>query len=380
MNENSNNRLKVLHIISGGDTGGAKTSVITLLKCLKDMIDIKLVCFIESDFTKQAKEEGIDLTIMRQKNRFDMSVVGKLAEYIQRENFDLINCHGARANFIASKLKNKTNVKRITTIHSDYEHDFDNNIYKKILFTMLNKKSLKTFDGFITMAKDFEKDMIRRGFKNIFVAYNGIAKHRSHAEITKEAFCKRQNIPYKEKSFVVGSATRLHPVKGIDVLLKACKVIKDYSEDIVVWIAGYGDEKYLREYEDYIHKNELEETVHLIGFVKDIDAFYQVIDVNTITSHSEAVCYALLEGARFAKPSIGSRVGGIPELIEDNVTGLLFPDNDSKKLAESITKIYEDQVLAQRIGKNLHDKVMTEFTDEAMAKRYVEIYQEMLRG
>ncbi|PKM68826.1 MAG: glycosyltransferase family 1 protein [Firmicutes bacterium HGW-Firmicutes-2] len=380
MNENNSNRLKVLHIISGGDTGGAKTSVITLLRCLKDMIDIKLICFIESDFTKEAKEQGIDLTIMRQKNRFDMSVVNRLSDYIHSEDFDLINCHGARANFIVSKLKNKTKVKRITTIHSDYEHDFDNNIYKKIIFTMLNKKSLKTFDGFITMAKDFKKDMIRRGFENIFVAYNGIAKHQSHSEITKEDFCRRQNIPYRENSFVVGSATRLHPVKGIDVLLKACTIIKTYSENIVVWIAGYGDEKYLHEYEDFIRKNELEETVHLIGFVKEIDAFYQVIDINTITSHSEAVCYALLEGARFERPSIGSRVGGIPELIEDNITGLLFPDNDSKKLAESIIKLYEDQALAQRLGKSLHDKVMTEFTDEAMAKRYVEIYQEMLRG
>lgn len=376
----SEKKLKVLHVISGGDTGGAKTSVITLLRCLKEMIDIKLVCFIESDFTKEAREQGIDLVIIKQKRRFDLSVVNKLVDYIHQEEFDLINCHGARANFIVSRIKNKVNVKRITTIHSDYEHDFDNNVYKKIIFTMLNKSSLKAFDGFITMAMDFKKDMLKKGFQNIYVAYNGIPQKTLTTSMSREAFCLEHQIKLSRDAFVVGSATRLHPVKGIDVLLKACVLLKAYSKDIVVWIAGYGDEKYRLEYEDFIKKHALEETVQLIGFVKDIDAFYQNIDLNTITSHSEAVCYALLEGARYMKPSIGSRVGGIPELIDDQLTGLLFPDNDSEKLAEAIIRLYEDKGLAVKLGQKLHDKVMAEFTEEAMAKRYVDIYHELLKG
>jgi Asp/Glu/hydantoin racemase len=127
--------MKVLHVISGGDTGGAKTSVINLLKALKEIVTVKLVCFIEAEFAEAARENGIDVVILEQSSRLDFSVVSKLTDMIVEDGYDIVNCHGARANYICSKMSHKIKVPFITTIHSDYLHDFDNNIYKKNIFT-----------------------------------------------------------------------------------------------------------------------------------------------------------------------------------------------------------------------------------------------------
>ena len=136
--------MKVLHLISGGDTGGAKTHVITLLSELKKHVDIKLVCFIKADpFYSEAVNQGIDIEILKQNQRYDLRVITKLVQMIQQEKFDIVHCHGARANFIGAIVKRKVKVPFITTVHSDYLLDFDKNIYTKILYKSLVKKTNK---------------------------------------------------------------------------------------------------------------------------------------------------------------------------------------------------------------------------------------------
>jgi hypothetical protein len=100
--------LKVLHLISGGDSGGAKTHIISLLKGLSKSINVKLICFIEDSFYQDALKEGINIEVFRQDKRFDLSVVDRLVAEINKEDYDIIHCHGARANFIATFFKTQS--------------------------------------------------------------------------------------------------------------------------------------------------------------------------------------------------------------------------------------------------------------------------------
>ncbi len=93
--------MKVLHLISGGDTGGAKTHIISLMRQLHKMIDAKVICFIKDSFYDEAVDAGIDIEVFLQKKRTDLSVINRLKDEIDREGYDIIHCHGARANFIA---------------------------------------------------------------------------------------------------------------------------------------------------------------------------------------------------------------------------------------------------------------------------------------
>ena len=83
--------IKVLHLISGGDTGGAKTHIFSLMKGLKNLVDARIICFIKDSFYDEAKDLGYNIKVFPQKSRADMSVVKKLREEIDREKFDIIH-------------------------------------------------------------------------------------------------------------------------------------------------------------------------------------------------------------------------------------------------------------------------------------------------
>ena len=94
--------MKILHFISGGDSGGAKTHVLTLLDNLRKLnIEVELLCIMEGVFTEEAREMGIPVTIIPQEKRWDLSVLSKVKKFINNCGCDLVHCHGARANYIS---------------------------------------------------------------------------------------------------------------------------------------------------------------------------------------------------------------------------------------------------------------------------------------
>lgn len=371
--------MKVLHLISGGDTGGAKTHIISLLKGIDKLIDAKIICFIEDTFYHEAKAAGINIEVYKQKKRSDMSVINRLVDEIQKENYDIIHCHGARANFIAMFLRGKIKKPFITTIHSDYELDFKDNFYKKIIFTSLNKFALKRFKYFVAISDTFKEMLISRGFKEdeIFTAYNGIDMEQNLEYISKEDFLRRHGIDYKGET-VVGIAARLDRVKDHETFIKAASIVLEKRKDIIFLIAGDGYER--NRLEDLREQLNIKENVHFLGYIKDPYSFFNAIDINTLTSLSESFPYAILEGARMNKTIISTNVGGVNKLIQDGENGFLIEVGDVKSLAEKIDFLANDKDKINTMGEKLYEKVSEKYSSHAMAKEHLEIYKRILMG
>lgn len=369
--------MKVLHLISGGDTGGAKTHIISLIKGIDRIVGAKIICFIEDTFFYDAKSEGINIEVFKQKSRFDMSVVKRLKAEIEKEDYDIIHCHGARANFNAMFLKNKINKPFITTIHSDYELDFKDNIYKKLVFTKLNKFALKRFEYYIAVSDTFKDMLIARGFRKdrIFTVYNGIDMDQEIKHSTKEEFFHKYKIDHEGKT-VVGIIARLDQVKDHNTFLKAASIILKERKDIIFLLAGDGnDEKRLK---SSVEQLDISKYVHFLGFIEDQYSFFNAIDINTLTSISESFPYAILEGALMKKPIISTNVGGLSKLIENNKNGFLIEVGDSDELANKIKHLADNKIVCEEMGVNLYNKVSEKFSSNAMAKEHAKIYQEII--
>lgn len=149
--------LKVLHLISGGDVGGAKTHVLTLIRELQKTTPVKLICFMEGSFANEARQMGIGVIVMEQGRRYDLGVVDKIIHIIKEENYNIIHSHGARANFITRFIKSKINIPCVTTVHSDFMLDFKGNIYKHLIYTNLNIFALKNLITILLYRKISDK-------------------------------------------------------------------------------------------------------------------------------------------------------------------------------------------------------------------------------
>lgn len=371
---------KVLHLISGGDTGGAKTHIFTLMKGLSGKVDTKIICFIIKDtFYDEAKERGIDIEVYPQEKRWDLSVVSKLSDEIKNGKYDLVHAHGARANFICMFLKKKINVPMVTTVHSDYMLDFKDSFYKNLIYTTLNKMSLKKFDHYICVSDNFKKMLVDRGFdKNkIHVLYNGIDIDEKTLYIPKTAFLEKYKINYNGE-FLVGIAARLDKVKDHETFIKACKETLEINPDIIFLIAGDGDEK--KKLEEMAKSFGIEKNIYFLGFVRDKYSFFNAIDVNVLTSISESFPYVILEAARLSVPTVSTKTGGIPEIIKDDYTGYLFPIGNYKSLSRYILDLYDKRDKLKELGDNIKREVVEKYSHLSMGERQKEIYDEILMG
>lgn len=371
--------MKVLHLISGGDTGGAKTHIIALLKGLNKRMDAKVICFIEDTFYQDALEEGVPIQVFKQKSRSDMSVIRRLVEEIEENGYDIIHCHGARANLIAYFLARKVKKPFITTIHSDFNLDFKDNFYKRIVYTTLNKLALKRFDYYIAISDAFKDMLVERGFKekDIFTVYNGIDMDKTIEHAEKEEFLRKYSIEDGQKIFV-GIIARLDKVKDHDTFLKAAREVSLENSNVEFILAGEGnDEKRLK---DMASDLGIKEKVHFIGFLKDQYSFYNAIDINVLTSLSESFPYAVLEGALMKKPIITTNVGGLSKLVEDDVNGYLIKVGDYKNLADRILKLANDNDLMRELGLKLYEKVKNNYSSESLAEVHKEIYTKILEN
>lgn len=369
--------MKVLHLISGGDSGGAKTHLFSLLDKLKDMAYVKVGCLTEGVFYRELLEKDVDSVLFRQKNRFDLSVVDEIADMINKEKFDVFHVHGARANFVASFVMKKINVPTVTTVHSDYLLDFDQ-IVKKIIFTNLNKYSLKKIPYYIAVSDNFKDMLINRGFKpnSIYTVYNGMDFSMVPSVITsKEEYAKKHNLTYDENTVYVGIAARFDAVKGVDVFVKCAREVVETHKNVHFLIAGDGGER-----ENLFKLAEgLKDKITFLGFERDMYGFLNFIDINTLTSLCESFPYSMLEGAAMGKPMVASRVGGIPSLVNEGETGCLFESGNYEEMAEKIRFLADNEAERKRMGENIKKRATTLFTNENFAKTHIKIYESIVK-
>ena len=376
--------MKVLHIISGGDTGGAKSHLITLLSQMnRDKADtglsVTLLCLMEGDFAREAREAGIAVTVIEQTKRYDVFVARRIAKYARANGFDLLHFHGARANFVAVFIR--LLLRRVpfcTTVHSDYMLDFADSRYKQALYMPINKFALKRFKFILAMTENMKQLLVSRGFreKRIHVVYNGIRTDGERAVVPKAEYLARHGLTYDPDKLYVGIAARLQKVKGIDVFLRGVKEAAEPLPNAVFLLAGDGTER--EGCAAYIRDNDLGGRLTMLGHETDIFSFFNVLDINCLTSYSEGFPSSLLEGGMMEKATISAACGGVPEMIGDGQSGILFPIGDAHAFAEGLKRLAADEGLRTRLGKALRARVEREFSAKHMAKRHLALYEQCL--
>jgi glycosyltransferase involved in cell wall biosynthesis len=112
--------------------------------------------------------------------------------------------------------------------------------------------------------------------------------------------------------------------------------------------------------------------------VNDIEDYLQAADVGLFTSESESFCLSILEAMCFACPSVAMRVGGIPEVIEDGVSGLLVPFGDPAPLARAVEGLIQDPTRRAQLGRAAQARARERFSAEAIVPLYEALYRRVI--
>lgn len=367
--------MKVIHLISGGDTGGAKTHVHSLLQNLSRGMDITLVCFRDGPFAREAAELGIETRVC---SGGFFSALREVRRMIAEEGFELVHTHGSRANLAGAILRSTCGRPVVSTIHSDYRLDYMGRPLAAATYGVLNVLALRRIKYHVGVSDAMRDLLISRRFprETTFAIYNGLDFSREPKRHDRAAFCARVGANVAPGDIVVGAAARLDPVKDLATLVRGFAAAREGHPELKLIIAGEGPER--PALEALAEELGVRGAVTLAGWLDDMEEFYSALDINSLSSLSETFPYALTEGAAYRLPTVASAVGGIPRLIEDGKTGFLFAPGDWEKLGARLAQLASDPGLRERLGAAVHERAAREFSVEATCREQRAVYEEIL--
>ncbi len=369
--------MKILHMIGGGDVGGAKTHVLSLVSKLSEDNEVLLVSFRHGEFADDARAMGINTRVI--KNRNPLSDIAELRRVIREGDFDIIHCHGAKANVMASLIKGGLRIPVITTVHSDYRLDYMGSIIKMMTNGLLNTVALRSLDGYIGVTNAFADLLIERGFDpyELYTLNNGIDfKSPLAPKISREEYLSSLGISCGEDAVVCGIAARFHPVKDIATAVRAVAKIKDICPDLYLVLGGDGEQAEMLR--SLVSELGISDRVVFAGWIDDMDSFLNAVDISIISSVSEGFPYSILESARAKCTMVSTAVGAMPEVIDDRRNGLLFDVGDSDTLAEHLRFLYENGDTRREYAERLFEKSCREYSFEAMVSAQLSIYEKAI--
>ncbi|MEI6346262.1 MAG: glycosyltransferase [bacterium] len=180
--------------------------------------------------------------------------------------------------------------------------------------------------------------------------------------------------PSHGKTIWVGTISELHPNKGLAHLIHTVAQLKKHAElpHFVVTIIGEGEQR--GALEALIKDSGLERAVFLLGNIPNAAEYLNALDIFTLTSTTEALPYVLLEAGAAHLPVVASKVGGIPEIIDQLETGILVRSGNKKELSEALSILLTNPAKRDKLGKALQQKIANDFSAQQMFNKTEEIY------
>ena len=175
----------------------------------------------------------------------------------------------------------------------------------------------------------------------------------------------------------IGIVGQVIPRKGHLMLMEALAILKNKNLNCAVYIYGNYQTEYAKEVQNFVKQHDLEQNVHWMGFVNDKNNIYGNLDIVVVPSIDEPFGLVALEPALWEIPVVAMRSGGLPEIIEDKNTGLLFEPGNFRELSAQLEQLSNSTDERMKLGKQAKIRLFQSFLATQMASRFIEIFDRL---
>lgn len=181
----------------------------------------------------------------------------------------------------------------------------------------------------------------------------------------------RRELGIGEDETLIVHASNLRPLKRVDLVLETVARLQPRSAFKLLVLAG-GD---FAPFAAQAARLGIQDRVIIRNNIMDVEEYVQAADLSLFASESESFCLSLLETMAFGAPGVSTRVGGIPEVVDDGVNGLLAPIGDIDVLANAVQSLVSDRARRETLGRAAREKARTAFSAATIVPKYVELYR-----
>ena len=378
-------KIKIAQVITRLDWSGAPDIVEIIYSYLDPSVyDITLIYGITrypSENTRQflGKFKGRIIFIPQLKR--EVSLIEDLMSLISlyfifmREKFDVVHTHTAKAGFIGRIAARLAGAKLV--LHTPHGHDFYGyfGTLGSRLIIMLERFAALFADRIIVFTDIEKADMMKYRIcraSKVRVIPSGL-DFSVFEKLKVDVVKKRSELRLGPADLVVGMIGRLESIKGFEYFIDSAVIVSRQIPKARFLIVGEGslhDELAAR-----VRDLNMGQKIFFAGWREDIPEILSVLDVLALASLNEAVGRVLLEAGAVGKPVVATAVGGVPEIIKDNETGILVPSGDPAAMAQAVITLLKDEAKRDEMGRCAKKWVRDNFNDRSMVEKLDEIYK-----
>lgn len=303
---------------------------------------------------------------------YDLTLASKIAEVAERENLDIIHAHYALPHAVCAYLAKqmlKRNIGIVTTLHGTdiTVLGYDPSLKDLIRFAVESSDRVTA----VSSALAAETYDLIKPEKKIETIYNFIDE-RVYLKKNTAAIKEKHGILPDEK--VVIHVSNFRKVKRVQDVIRVFRNIAGKTKAKLL-LVGDGPEKSTAC--ELIRKYGLEDQVLMLGNQDRVEELYSISDLKLLLSEKESFGLVLLEAMACGVPCIGTNIGGIPEVIKNNVSGFVVDVGDVAAATARAMSILEDEQLSNRFTKAAIEMLENEFSSKKIVSQYEQIYADL---
>jgi glycosyltransferase involved in cell wall biosynthesis len=360
--------MNILQMISSAGFYGAERMVIQLCLALeKQGCHTRLAVFRNEprpnlEILANAREAGLTTVELPCAGRFDRSTIRQIQALARDFHADIVHSHGYKPNLYAWMALGTSGPRLVSTCHG-----YIDGTVALYMYGILDRRLLRRYYAISAVSERDLSRLLGSGVpaSKIRVINNGI-DCRTFAGAPP-------SIDRRGASFLIGSVGRMTPEKNPTGFLAAARhAVRSFPDAQFLFI---GDGRERTRLELLAREWGLEQNVQFLGFRQDMPNVYASLDLLVLPSLDEGLPMAILECMAAGTPVIATRVGAVEKLVRNEETGLLLAPGDQEALNQAVVRLLSDRDLARRLGKAGQDLVNREFSSDAMARNYLDLYR-----
>jgi glycosyltransferase involved in cell wall biosynthesis len=375
---------RLLFLITSSDGGGAQKHLYELTKLLdKEKYIIEGACAPGGPLIERLNGLGIKVfSIPTLRNAInpvrDFLAFTKIYRLIKVRRYDIVHCHSTKAGILGRIAARLARVPAILfTVHG---FAFREAMFlpKKLLLILMERLAAACCHRIITVSEHDRNDALKLRLKkssDIVTIHNGIDVGSFKNFVCEDGDQIRRKLGIDRNCNIVGTIANFYGNKGYPYLLRAAKLVME--EEAGIRFISIGDGPLRREMERMAQSLGLNGKFIFTGYQSKPFLFLSIMDIFVLSSIKEGLPFTLLEAMAMGKPVVATSVGGIPEVVEDQKTGLLVKPGDPYSLAEAILILIKDIDLREKIAKNGRE-IIVNFSLHGMVEKIDNLYGTLL--
>jgi len=370
------NRPTVCHVIHALGVGGAEMLVDVMLRQLSgEYRGIVAVLDGVGEIGDQLAQDGFHVEHLHRAPGLDHSCSRRLADLVERENVTLLHAHQYTPFFQC--LLGRGFTGRTPILFTEHGRHYPDHPSRKR--TVFNRLMLKTQDQLIACGGAVRRALIdNEGLpeQRVDIVYNGVDLNTMGAAPTGARENVRREFGIGAEEVLAVQIARLHELKDHDTAIRAIETARRAFPSLRLLLVGDGDQR--SAIEASIAARGLQEHVILAGTRRDVSSLLAAADMFLLTSISEGIPLTVIEAMAAHLPVVATAVGGVPEMVDEGVTGFLTNEGDDKTLAARIVRLASDPAERRTMGTAGRKKADRQFSLHSMMEAYRGLYREMV--